>query len=258
LAGGQLHLVSAPLVQGQKVVGALSCVLPPGATLTENKRQRLTRIIRGLGQLAALIAELELAQNRLHQMSIFYDVGQALVTTFDITKLLSEAMELATRLIDAGAASIVLIDQATNELEFKVSHGHQGPTLRQQRIPMDEGIAGWVARNGRPVIANNARADTRFSQRVDVRTGFLTQSIAAVPLKVKGRIIGVLEVLNKYSTSGFNQDDIELMNFIAMQAAIAIENARLYQQACDERDHLVKAYEEIWRKLSHSLEEGPK
>jgi signal transduction histidine kinase len=258
LAGGQLQLVSAPLVQGQKVVGALSCVLPPGATLTENKRQRLTRIIRGLGQLAALIAELELAQNRLHQMSIFYDVGQALVTTFDITKLLSEAMELATRLIDAGAASIVLIDETKNELEFKVSHGHQGPTLRQQRMPMDEGIAGWVARNGRPVIANNARADTRFSQRVDVRTGFLTQSIAAVPLKVKGRIIGVLEVLNKYSTSGFNQDDVELMNFIALQAAIAIENARLYQQACDERDRLIKAYEEIWRKLSHSLEEGPK
>jgi signal transduction histidine kinase len=258
LPGSQLLLVSAPLVQGQKVVGALSCVLPPGSSLTTHKRSRLTRILQGLGQLTSLIADLELAQNRLHHVSIFYDVGQALVTTFDITKLLSEAMELATRLIDAGAASIVLIDEAKNELEFKVSHSSHGVTLRQQRIPMDEGIAGWVARNGRPVIANNARADSRFSHRVDVRTGFLTQSIAAVPLKVKGRIIGVLEVLNKYSGTGFNQDDIELMNFIAMQAAIAIENARLYEQICNERGQLIKTYEEISRKLTRSLQEGPK
>jgi signal transduction histidine kinase len=166
-------------------------------------------------------------------------------------------MELATKVIDAGAASILLIDEAQDELVFKVSHGTRGPMLRQQRMPMDEGIGGWVARTGKPVIANNARADSRFSHRVDVRTGFLTQSIAAVPLNIKGQTIGVLEVLNKYSGSGFNQEDIQLMSYIATQAAIAIENARLYEQLREERDQMVKAQEDFRRELIRNLRDGP-
>jgi signal transduction histidine kinase len=200
---------------------------------------------------------LELTNRRLKQMSVFYEVGQALVTTFDITELLSEAMVLAANVIDAGAASIMLIDEERQELVFKVSHGSRGQMLRQQRIPLDEGIAGWVARHGRPVIANDARADSRFSHRVDVRTGFLTQSIAAVPLKVKGRIIGVLQVLNKYSGSGFGEEDIQLMSSIAAQAAIAIENARLYQQVRKERDHVIKTQEDTRRDLVRNLQDGP-
>jgi len=257
LSGSQLLLINIPLVQETKIVGSLSFVLPPGRELNKGQRQLLERLGRGLGQLASLVADLELAQRRLHQISLFYDVGQALVTTFDITKLLSETMELATSVIDAGAASILLIDEVRDELVFKVSHGTRGPTLREQRIPMEEGIGGWVARTGKPVIANNARSDTRFSNRVDVRTGFLTQSIAAVPLKIKGRTIGVLEVLNKYSGSGFNQEDIQLMTYIATQAAIAIENARLYEQLREEQEHLVKTEEDFRRELIRNLTDGP-
>jgi signal transduction histidine kinase len=257
LKKSQLVLINAPLINGTKIVGSLSFVLSPGLDLSETQRTLLQGIAKGLGQAASLIADLELAHRRLHQISLFYDVGQALVTTFDTAKLLSEAMELATNVIDAGAASILLIDETRNELVFKVSHGARGPMLRQQRIPMDEGIGGWVARNGKPVIANNARSDSRFSHRVDVRTGFLTQSIAAVPLKIKGRTIGVLEVLNKYSGSGFNQEDIQLMSYIATQAAIAIENARLYEQLRDERDQIIQAQEDFRRELTHNLQKGP-
>lgn len=257
LKESRLVLVNAPLINGTKIVGSLSFVLSPGLELSETQRNLLEGVAKGLGQSASLITDLELAHRRLHQISLFYDVGQALVTTFDTAKLLSEAMELATNVIDAGAASILLIDQARDELVFKVSHGARGPILRQQRIPMEEGIGGWVARNGKPVIANNARSDSRFSHRVDVRTGFLTQSIAAVPLKIKGRTIGVLEVLNKYSGSGFNQEDIQLMSYIATQAAIAIENARLYEQLRDERDQIIQSQEDFRRELMHNLQKGP-
>ncbi len=257
LASNRLVLVNVPLLRDTKVVGSLSIVLPPGSKLDENQRSLVTRIAKGLGQIASLIADLELAHRRLHQFSVFYDVGQALVTTFDIGKLLVEVMELATNLIDAGAASIMLIDEERDELVFKVSHGGSNQVLRQQRIPLDEGIAGWVARHGRPVIANNARSDTRFSHRVDVRTGFLTQSIAAVPLEFKGRIIGVMEALNKYSGLGFNQEDVKLMTSIATQAAIAIENARLYEQLRQERDHIVRVQEDSRQELAHSLKTGP-
>jgi len=252
-----LILVNIPLLYETKVVGALSLVLPPGNELNEAQRSLLAGIARGVGQMASLIADLELAQQRLNQMGIFYQVGQALVTTFDINKLLSDTMQLAADVIDAGAASLMLIDEERNELVFEVSHGSRGNMLRQQRIPLDEGIAGWVARNGYPVVVNDARTDARFSHRVDVRTGFLTQSIAAVPLKIKGRIIGVLEVLNKYSGTGFNQEDVRLMSSIAAQAAIAIENARLYQQLRQERDHIIEAQENVRRELARNLHDGP-
>src|SRR6185503_285685 len=206
-AGSQLALVNMPLLQEMRVVGTLSLVLSPGQELSEAQHNLLTRLVKGVGQMASLVSDLELAQQRLNQMGVFYQVGQALVTTFDINKLLSDTMLLAANVIDAGAASLMLIDEEREELVFEVSHGSRSKMLRQQRIPLDEGIAGWVARNGYPVIVNDARTDSRFSHRVDVRTGFLTQSIAAVPLKIKGRIIGVLEVLNKYSGAGFNQED---------------------------------------------------
>jgi signal transduction histidine kinase len=256
LANSQLPLASVPLLQNTKVVGLLSLVLPPGSDLPENQRDLLGKISRGVGQIAALITELTLANHSLSRIGVFYDVGQALVTTFDVTRLLLDTMELASKLVDAGAASIMLVDEEQHELVFRVSHGARAEMVRQQRIPMNEGIAGWVARNGRPVIANDARADTRFSHRVDVRTGFLTQSIAAVPLKVKGRVIGVLEVLNKYSDYGFSQDDVQLMSFIASQAAIAIENARLYNQIKHEREQIIQAQENTYRKLTANLHDG--
>jgi signal transduction histidine kinase len=257
VADDRLVLVNIPLVRGTTVVGSLSLVLPPGNDLTEARRDLLTRMAKGVGQMASQMTELELAQQSLKQMEVLYQVGQALVTTFDVNKLLSDTMQLAVSIIDAGAASIMLIDEEKQELIFEVSHGSRAKMLRQQRIPLEEGIGGWVARHGQPVITNNARTDTRFSHRVDVRTGFLTQSIAAVPLKIKGRIIGVLEVLNKYSEEGFNQEDIRLMNSIAAQAAIAVENARLYQQVRQERDHIIKAQENVRRELARNLHDGP-
>lgn len=256
-ANQHLELVNIPLLQGTTVVGSLSLVLAPGQTLADDDRHLLGQIARGAGQITALVLDLENALHRLNQMSVFYQVGQALITTFDINRLLSDTMQLAANVIDAGASSIMLIDEEKNELVFEITHGSRSHMLRQQRIPLDEGIAGWVARHGHPVIANNARTDPRFSHRVDVRTGFLTQSIAAVPLKIKGRIIGVLEVLNKYSGNGFDQEDIRLMSSIAAQAAIAIENARLYQQVRQERDQIIKAQEEVRWEIARNLHDGP-
>jgi signal transduction histidine kinase len=256
LPGSQSLLVSVPLLHNSSVVGVVSMVLAPTASLTDVQRSLLARVAEGIGEIAALRQEVEVSRRRLHRFSVFYDVGQALITTFNTSKLLSNTMELATRLIDAGAASILLTDPSRKELVFRVSHGARAELLRQHRIPLGEGIAGWVAQTGRPVIANDARADSRFSQRVDVRTGFLTQSIAAVPLKYKGRVIGVLEVLNKYSGEGFSQDDIQILSFIGTQSAIAIENSRMYNQLLEERDRIVQTQSNAQHEITGSLHDG--
>jgi signal transduction histidine kinase len=191
----------------------------------------------------------------LNRLGFFYQMGQALVTNFNLNELLTNTMQLATDVMDAGASSLMLLDEEAGELVFEVSHGGRGDILLRQRMSVDEGIAGWVVRHGKPLVANDVRADSRFNPYVDVRTGFLTQSIAAVPLKIKGRTIGVLEVLNKYS-GGFDKEDLRLLVSIGAQAAIAIENARLYASLREEHDHIIQAQEDVRRELARNLHDG--
>jgi signal transduction histidine kinase len=250
-----LILVNAPLVRDERVVGCVSVILPAGQPFGLAQHHMLGQFGRAVGQLVSLAADLSLAQQRLVRLGLFYQVGQVLVTNFDLNEFLSNTMQLATDVLDSAASSLMLIDAAKGDLVFEVSHGGRSDILRRQHISIHEGIAGWVARQGKPAIANDARTDPRFNSRVDVRTGFLTQSIAAVPLKIKGRTIGVLEVLNKYSGS-FDAEDLRLLTSIGAQAAIAIENARLYTSVREERDRIIQAQEDVRRELARNLHDG--
>jgi signal transduction histidine kinase len=249
-------LVNTPLLRDSRVVGSVSLILPPKQPFGLIQRLKLKQLGRGVSQLVSLVADLWLAQQRLHSLGFFYQVGQALVTQFDLNEFLAHTMQLATDVMGAAASALMLIDEEKGDLVFEVSHGGGGDILRRQRISIEEGIAGWVARTGRPTITNDARSDPRFNSRVDVRTGFLTQSIAAVPLKIKGRTIGVLEVLNKYSGGGFDAEDLRLLTSIGAQAAIAIENARLYSSLREERDRIIQAQEDVRREIARNLHDG--
>jgi signal transduction histidine kinase len=256
LSENNLTLTNAPLLRDARVVGSVCLIFPSDRPFGFAMRRRLGKFGRGIGQLVSLSADLSLAQQRLNRLGFFYQVGQALVTSFDLNEFLSNTMQLAADVMDAGASSLMLIDEDKQDLVFEVSHGGSSDLLRRQRLSIDEGIAGWVARTGKPAIANEARTDPRFNPRVDVRTGFLTQSIAAVPLKIKGRTIGVLEVLNKYSGGGFDSEDLRLLTSIGAQAAIAIENARLYASLREERDSIIQAQENVRRELARNLHDG--
>jgi signal transduction histidine kinase len=256
LGGNKLVLVNAPLVRDTRVLGSMCLILPPAQSLGLMVRHRLGKFGSGIGQLVSLAADLSLAQQRLNRLGFFYQVGQALVTSFDLNEFLGNTMHLAADVMDAAASSLMLIDEVKGDLVFEVSHGGGSEMLRRQRLSIDEGIAGWVARTGQPTIANNARSDPRFNPRVDVRTGFLTQSIAAVPLKIKGRTIGVLEVLNKNTGGGFDAEDLRLLTSVGAQAAIAVENARLYTSLREERDSIIRAQEIVRRELARNLHDG--
>lgn len=248
-------LANTPLLRDTRVVGCVSLIMP-GNGFGLAQRRRLGRYGNGVGQLVSMSADLSQAQQRLNRLGLFYQVGQALVTNFDLNEFLANTMQLAADVMDAGASSLMLLDEESGDLVFEVSHGGGGDLLRRQRLSIYEGIAGWVVRHGKPTVANDARTDPRFNPRVDVRTGFLTQSIAAVPLMIKGRTIGVLEVLNKYSGGGFDAEDLRLLTSIGAQAAIAIENARLYSGMRDERDRIIQAQEEVRRELARNLHDG--
>lgn len=249
-------LLNTPLLSQTSVIGSLSLVFPSGESLNGAQQQVLSRFVRGIGNLADLVENLTLTQQRLSQLGLFYQMGQAMVSTFDLGRLLRDTMQLATNVMDAGAAVLMLIDEKAQELVFEVTHGPGTAGFRQHRVSMDEGVVGWVATHGEPVIVNDVSRDPRFSREVDTRTGFLTQSVLCVPLQIKGKTIGVLEVLNKFSGNGFDQEDLQLALTMAAQAAIAIENARLYQSLREERDRIIEAQEEVRRELARNLHDG--
>jgi len=179
-----------------------------------------------------------------------------MVSTLDLNQLLVHTTGLATSILNAAAASLMLVDELHHELIFEVALGEKGALLLHTRMPIDKGVAGAVATSGKPLIVNEAARDARHAWQFDVQTGFLTRSIICVPMQIKGMTIGVLEVLNKYSGEGFDHEDEQLLMTIAGQAAIAIENARLYQSLREERDRTIKAQEDARRELARNLHDG--
>jgi signal transduction histidine kinase len=249
-------LVYSLILDDLVVVGAICVAFPKAQGLTEAQRSVLTGFLRAIGTATNLTSELSLLKERLGQLSLFYQVAQSTASTFDLGQVLNDIMQLATAVLDASAAALMLVDEKSGELVFEYAQGEMGNALRKQRTALDEGIAGWVATHAMPAMVNDARSDPRFSPLVDTRTGFLTHSVLCVPLQLRGRLIGVLEVLNKRSGQGFDSEDLSLMVTTANQAAIAIERAQLYQSLRDERDRIIQAQENVRRQVAQNLHDG--
>jgi len=140
--------------------------------------------------------------------------------------LLRSIVEAAARIFGAAAASILLVNEAEGVLEFKVAHGASNRDLVGMRIPLNQGIAGYVAMSGQPIAISDVTQDTRFNQDFAKSTGYVPRSILATPLLAGDRILGVMEVLDKIDAPSFGMQDMELLNLFARQAAIAIDQAQ--------------------------------
>ncbi|HET9552788.1 MAG TPA: GAF domain-containing sensor histidine kinase, partial [Anaeromyxobacteraceae bacterium] len=156
------------------------------------------------------------------------EIGTALSSTLDLDALLSLAVERAVDLLEADRGTLFLVDRARGELWSKVLKGGR---TREIRLPAGQGIAGHVARTGRPASVPDAYLDPRFDRAVDQGSGYRTRSLLAVPLRDRhGATAGVLEVLNRRG-GPFSAADERLLAAVASQAAVALENARLFAEA---------------------------
>jgi signal transduction histidine kinase len=250
-----LVLYSLILNKGE-VEGTICLIYRQGHLPVGQAYSVLVYFLRTLGRMLSMVGELSLMKERLGQLSLFYQVSQSMASNFDLGKVLSDTMQLATAVLDASASALMLINKDTEELVFEYTHGEMSDRLRKQRTDLDEGIAGWVATHGEPVVVNDVHSDSRFSPKVDARTGFLTHSVVCVPIQIRGQTIGVLEALNKRQATGFDAEDLSLMITTANQAAIAIENAQLYQSLRDERDRILQAQEDVRRQVARNLHDG--
>ena len=172
----------------------------------------------------------ELARLRLEvaRYRSAYEVMRALGGTLDLDRLLDLIMNKTTEVMNADRSSLFLIDWDTEELWSKVA---QGVRFLELRFPMNAGLAGAVATTGEVLNIPDAYEDDRFNQEWDRRTGYRTRSVLCVPMNNKaGERIGVIQVLNKQGGEAFGRDDEELLCTLAGQAAVAIENAQLYEE----------------------------
>ncbi|HEY64421.1 MAG TPA: GAF domain-containing sensor histidine kinase [Caldilineae bacterium] len=250
------YLHALPIWHDNTLMGSLTLVFRRD-TLTEELAKHRQALIQTVAQLASLSAQFHEMQHRLTHLTLLYDIGQKITSSLDLSEVLRETTELAASVLDADASTLMLVDEQTQELVFEIPVGKAGGVLRQQRIPITQGIAGWVATHGAPVICNDTTADPRFSSQVDAMTGYTTKSVLCVPLQVKGRTIGVLEVLNKRKPSGFDQQDLEWLSTLGAQAAIAIENARLYEDLRREQERILRIQEQERHSLAQALHDGP-
>jgi GAF domain-containing protein len=140
--------------------------------------------------------------------------------------LLKSIVEAAARIFSAAAASIILVNEKEQVLEFKVAHGSSSRDLVGQKFPLGKGIAGYVVMTGQPLAISNVRQDARFNQDFAKSTGYVPNSILAMPLKSGEQVIGVMEVLDKINAASFGIQDMDLLAMFAHQAAIAIDQSQ--------------------------------
>lgn len=159
------------------------------------------------------------------------EIIRQLNSTLDLGTLLNRIIAAAAELTDAEEASILLLDPATGELRFEATTNMPGSAMEAIPVPLEGSLAGWVATHGQPGLVEDARSDERWYGKVDKTMQFITRNLLAVPMKVHNQVIGVVEAINKREGTRWTDDDINTLMALADQAAIAVQNARLFQQS---------------------------
>ncbi len=169
-------------------------------------------------------------ESRLKTLDLLHHISQEITSTLDLERVLYTTTLAVKELLGGSTASILTVDG--DALTFQVATGQSSAQIKPFRVPLGQGIAGWVVEHKQPVMVDDVQNDPRFFGTLDKKTGFVTRNLIAVPLIVNDRAIGVIEVFNK--SGGFSLADQELLATFASSAAFAIENARLYQVAVEK------------------------
>jgi signal transduction histidine kinase len=208
-------------------------------------------------KVATLEAQFQEAQQRIAALYVVHEVARSLTSELNLEPLLHKILATAVEVMAASAGSLLLLDELTDELVFAVIEGGGGENLKGVRMDRDKGIAGWVATHRKPLIVDDVNTDNRHYQSIAKSFGYKPTSLLCVPMISHNKLIGVLQVLHNQPGRYFGNLEQQLLTTFANQAAIAIENARLYENLKEERDHLVVVEDEIRKRLARDLHDGP-
>lgn len=250
--------MGVPMIVGPATIGLLATGTPQyGHSFTDDQ----LRIFGDIGALAATSIEKARLFNetnlRARQLSVLNDISRQMASELHVESLLELITRSAVDILNAEAGSLLLtVEDGKGDLEFKVAIGGSGQELVGQRFPAGKGLVGEVASTGKAVIVNDTASDPRWGGEV-AKGKFSTNAVLAVPLVVQNRVIGVLEVLNKKDGGIYAKEDLDLLYTFGGQAAIAIENARLFEMTdlqLSQRVKELEAMERIDVELNRSLD----
>jgi GAF domain-containing protein len=237
-------LLAAPLLIDGDCIGILSLNSDRVGAFSADDERLLTTLA---AQAAIAVRNARLhqeVQRRVEELIFLNRVGRAVTSSLDLEQILATVMEETVLMLGTEAGSLLLLDEESNELVFEAAVGPRSEKAKSLRVPLGRGIAGWVVREGQRLLVPDVGKDPRFYPDIDGGTGFVTRSLLAVPLKVKGKVIGVIEAVNK--TEGyFSQEDVALLSAMAQPAAIAIENAQLYKDLQDRMEELKRTQAQL-------------
>ena len=187
--------------------------------------------------------------NHIQQrLTSLIDVTQQLIGMTEPEELLRHILASALRLFAAEACSLALIDEAEQQLAFAMTLG--GARMEEFRLPLGQGIVGWVAEKGEGVIANDVSQDPRFLGQVDRKTGFRTKAVLCAPLRDNGRVIGAIEVLNTAAPEGFAQEDLDLLLAFGGLATPALQRTRTFSTVRNVKTAFQEVVQERYRLVS--------
>ncbi len=250
--------MGAPLIAGDKSIGVMVATSYEADMVFTKEDESFFMTVAAytasILERHTLYARLE---TRARQLRSLNEIGNLLASSLDINELLSLVVNHAATLLESEAGSLLLLDEESGDLVFRISSGPAGKKLVGMRIPAGKGIAGVTFAENHPVIVNDTRNDPRWYASFDQEAEFVTRSILAVPLNARGRTIGVLEVLNHLNGLPYTDEEVDLLLSFGAQAAISIENTRLFMmtdQALQARLEELTMLQRIDRQLNTTLD----
>jgi signal transduction histidine kinase len=186
----------------------------------------------------------EAARREVRAQTLLNEAGRVLTSTLDKQEVLTRVMREVTKAMNAAAGSVLLIDEQQGDMFFAAASSPAADLLLGTRMRPDQGIVGWTIQRRESVLVDDAHDDPRFYGQIDRQTGLKTRSVLCVPLISKDRVIGAIEVIDPRSNQ-FSEDDLRLLESLAPQAAIAIDNASLHESLKDQMDELERTQDQL-------------
>ena len=169
-------------------------------------------------------------ERRNRELEVLIEIGKALTSTLDLEAVLNLIMDQVSRLLKSRSWSLLLRDEQSGALIFEIAVSPVAERLKGVRLARGQGVAGWVAEHGEPLLIADVRQDPRFSAKVDAATKFTSHSLLCVPIRSRDQVLGVIELVNGVDERSFTEADLQILATIADYAAIAIVNARNFRR----------------------------
>jgi signal transduction histidine kinase len=255
---GLFAWVGVPLNAGAETIGAMSLGSRDPSVFYSLDQVELLQAIGDQAAGAIVKARLlEDSERSAVQLNLLNEVARNLTSTLELSNLLDQILDNAISIIGCEAGTLFLVDEDSGELIFEVVKGPVADELKGTRLPPGTGHVGLAVETGESAVVNEARQTEEWNKKPDQKTGFHTRDLLLAPMFAQDRVVGVIEVINRLDTLPFTVDDQELLTAFTSQAAIALENARLYtltdQQLAERVDEL-SVMQRIDRELNASLD----